>query len=256
MKLQRCGTSDFEGSIAAWIMVLRTELAPLRALGRRATSTRNLAKMTVLVEPISGRIVIALEIFMPSAPSVVRLLAPRRFGDDRGWFCEVYNEKAFAEAGVDVRFVQDNHSLSRPVGVLRGLHFQTPPFGQDKLVRCVAGAIFDVAVDVRKGSPTYGRWVGAELSAENGRQLFIPIGFAHGFVTLTPNTEVTYKCSHFYAPAHDGGLRWDDPDLGVAWPLPPGAAPTLSPKDEKLPLLRDFDSPFVYDGVPLVELDL
>ena len=135
---------------------------------------------------------------MFSTSSPVRLLEPRRFGDDRGWFTEVYNEKSFAESGIGVRFVQDNHSLSRPVGVLRGLHFQTPPFGQDKLVRCIAGAIFDVAVDVRKDSPTYGKWVGAELSAENGWQLFIPVGFAHGFVTLTPDAEVTYKCSNFY----------------------------------------------------------
>jgi dTDP-4-dehydrorhamnose 3,5-epimerase len=168
----------------------------------------------------------------------------------------VYNERSFAAAGIDVRFVQDNHSLSRPAGVLRGLHFQTPPFAQDKLVRCVAGAIFDVAVDVRRNSPTYGKWVGAELSAENGRQLFIPIGFAHGFVTLTPDAEVTYKCSNFYAPAHDGGVRWDDPEIGVVWPLPRGVTPTLSPKDEKLPRLVDFDSPFAYDGVPLGDLDL
>jgi len=193
---------------------------------------------------------------MSSSSSPVRLLQPRRFGDDRGWFTEVYNEKSFADAGIGVRFVQDNHSLSRPVGVLRGLHFQTPPFGQDKLVRCIAGAIFDVAVDVRKGSPTFGKWVGAELSAENGRQLFIPVGFAHGFVTLTANAEVTYKCSNFYAPAQDGGLRWDDPDIGVVWPLPPGVTPLLSAKDEKLPLLKDFDSPFAYDGVPLGDLAL
>jgi dTDP-4-dehydrorhamnose 3,5-epimerase len=184
------------------------------------------------------------------------LFQPRRFGDDRGWFCETYNEKTFAAAGLGVRFVQDNHSLSRPVGVLRGLHFQIPQCGQDKLVRCVAGAIFDVAVDVRKGSPTFGKWVGAELSAENGRQLYIPIGFAHGFVTLKPDTEVVYKCTDFYAPAHDGGLRWDDPDIAIAWPLPAGVLPTLSDKDEKLPHLRDFDSPFAYDGVPLGELEL
>ena len=193
---------------------------------------------------------------MSSASSPVRLLKPRRFGDDRGWFTEVYNEKYFAESGIGVRFVQDNHSLSRPAGVLRGLHFQTPPFGQDKLVRCIAGAIFDVAVDVRKDSPTHGKWVGAELSAENGWQLFIPVGFAHGFVTLTADAEVTYNCSNFYAPAHDGGLRWDDPDIGIVWPLPSGVGPILSAKDEKLPLLDDFDSPFAYDGEPLCDLDI
>jgi len=191
---------------------------------------------------------------MADALPPVRLIHPKRFGDDRGWFTEVYSEKTFDAAGVTVRFVQDNHSLSRPVGTLRGLHFQTPPCGQDKLVRCIAGSIFDVAVDLRRGSPTYGKWVGVELSAENGRQLFIPIGFGHGFVTLTPDAEVTYKCSSLYAPAHDAGVRWNDPDIGVVWPLPTGVAPTLSPKDEKAPLLRDFDSPFEYDGAPLQDL--
>jgi len=191
---------------------------------------------------------------MAVAQSPVRLIDPKRFGDDRGWFTEVYSEKTFDAAGISVRFVQDNHSLSRPVGTLRGLHFQMPPFGQDKLVRCISGAIFDVAVDLRRGSPTYGKWVGAELSAENGRQLFIPIGFGHGFVTLTPDTEVTYKCSSLYAPAHDGGVRWNDPDIGIVWPLPAGVAPTLSPKDEKAQLLRDFVSPFEYDGAPLQDL--
>lgn len=191
---------------------------------------------------------------MPDAQSPVRLIHPKRFGDDRGWFTEVYNEKTFDAAGIKARFVQDNHSLSRPAGTLRGLHFQTPPCGQDKLVRCIAGSIFDVAVDLRRGSPTYGKWVGAELSDENGRQLFIPTGFGHGFVTLTPDAEVTYKCSSLYAPAHDAGVRWDDPDIGVIWPLPAGVAPILSPKDEKAPLLRDFDSPFEYDGAPLLDL--
>jgi dTDP-4-dehydrorhamnose 3,5-epimerase len=188
--------------------------------------------------------------------SPVRLIHPKRFGDDRGWFTEVYSEKAFVEAGIDVRFVQDNHSMSHPVGTLRGLHFQTPPFGQAKLVRCIGGSIYDVAVDIRRDSPTYGKWVGAELSAENGRQFFIPIGFAHGFVTLTPDAQVTYKCSNFYAPAHDGGVRWNDPDIGIVWPLPEGVSPTLSPKDEKAPLLKDFASPFDYDGRPLLPLEI
>ena len=181
----------------------------------------------------------------------VRLIHPQRFGDDRGWFTEIYNEKSFRDAGIDCRFVQDNHSLSRPAGTLRGLHFQTPPRGQAKLVRCIRGRIYDVAVDVRRGSPTFGHWVGAELSAENGRQIFLPVGFAHGFVTLEPDTEVTYKVSDFYAPANDGGIRWDDPDIGVAWPLATNVAPMLSPKDAKLPRFAEFDSPFEYDGVPL-----
>ena len=141
--------------------------------------------------------------------------------------------------------------MSRPQGTIRGLHFQTPPHAQAKLVRCLRGAIFDLAVDVRKGSPTYGQWVGAELSAENGRQLFIPVGFAHGFMTLEPDTEVFYKVTDFCAPACDGGLLWSDPDIGVEWPALPDGSPLLSEKDERLPSLSQFDSPFPYDGVPL-----
>jgi dTDP-4-dehydrorhamnose 3,5-epimerase len=183
----------------------------------------------------------------------VRLLEPKRFGDERGWFVETYNQKRLAELGIDTVFRQDNHSLSRPVGVLRGLHFQTPPHGQVKLVRCVRGRIWDVAVDVRAGSPTYGQWVGAELSAENGRQLYVPIGFAHGFVTLEPDTEVEYKVSAFYDRDSEGGLIWNDPTLNLPWPLPAGG-PILSDKDLLLPTLNDFKSPFAYDGVPLTPL--
>ena len=197
---------------------------------------------------------------MTSSP--VQLIRPRRFGDTRGWFTEVYSVPAFTALGIDCTFVQDNHSLSVPAFTLRGLHFQTPPRGQDKLVRCIRGRIFDVAVDVREGSPTYGQWVGAELSAENGHQLFIPVGFAHGFVTLEPDCEVTYKCSDTYAPDHDGGIRWDDPALrsldgqagGIDWGMPAGATPELSAKDKVQPLLADFDSPFPYDGRPLAPL--
>jgi len=192
---------------------------------------------------------------MNQASSPVRLVPSRRHGDARGWFTEVYSEPAFAKLGIPCRFVQDNHSLSAPAFTLRGLHFQTPPRGQDKLVRCIRGRIFDVAVDVRKGSPTYGRWVGAELSAQNGHQLFIPIGFAHGFVTLEADCEVTYKCTDTYAPDHDGGIRWDDPAIGIPWPIPVGTVPETSPKDAKQPLLADFDSPFPYDGNPLLALD-
>ena len=192
---------------------------------------------------------------MDQTLSPVRLIKPRRHGDARGWFTEVYCEPAFAALGIDCRFVQDNHSLSVPAYTLRGLHFQVPPRGQDKLVRCIRGRIFDVAVDLRQGSPTWGQWVGAELSAENGHQLFIPIGFAHGFVTLEADCEVTYKCSDTYAPAEDGGVRWDDPAIGIDWPIPAGTAPELSPKDVKQPLLADFVSPFPYDGRPLGPLD-
>ncbi|MGL4637396.1 MAG: dTDP-4-dehydrorhamnose 3,5-epimerase [Beijerinckiaceae bacterium] len=186
--------------------------------------------------------------------SPVQLIEPKRIGDARGWFMEVYSERTFAERGISVRFVQDNHSMSAETGVLRGLHFQTPPFAQDKLVRCLRGRIFDVAVDLRKGSPTYGRWVGVELSAENGRQMFVPVGFAHGFLTLEANTEVAYKVSALYAPEHDAGLRWDDPDIAVAWP-DVGTAPVLSAKDKVQPSFAAFDSPFAYDGRPLLPLN-
>lgn len=184
--------------------------------------------------------------------SPVQLITPKRFGDARGWFTEVYSEPAFDALGINCRFVQDNHSLSVPAFTLRGLHFQTPPRGQDKLVRCIRGRIFDVAVDVRKDSPTYGQWVGAELSAENGHQLFVSIGFAHAFLTLEPNCEVTYKVSDTYAPDHDAGIRWDS--VGIDWPMPAGTTPELSAKDAGLPGLDEFDSPFPYDGNPLAPL--
>ena len=170
--------------------------------------------------------------------SPVKLLKPKRFADERGWFSEIYNESHFLAAGITTRFVQDNHSLSRGAGVLRGLHFQTPPHGQAKLVRCVRGRIFDVAVDIRRGSPTYGRWVAAELSAERGEQLFVPIGFAHGFLTLEPDTEVIYKVTEYYAPEHDRGILWNDPDLGIDWPVSESDA-SLSDRDRHHPRLRD-----------------
>jgi dTDP-4-dehydrorhamnose 3,5-epimerase len=186
--------------------------------------------------------------------SPVQLVPPKRLGDCRGWFTEVYSVPTFEKLGIACTFVQDNHSLSVPAFTLRGLHFQTPPRGQDKLVRCMRGAIFDVVVDIRNGSPTYGEWSGTELSADNGHQLFIPIGFAHGFVTLEDNCEVSYKCSDTYAPDNDGGIRWDDPAIDIDWPIPPGTVPELSARDAVQPLLADFDSPFPYDGRPLVPL--
>lgn len=169
----------------------------------------------------------------------VKLITPKRFGDDRGFFSETYNKQAFAAAGIDLGFVQDNHSMSRPVGVLRGLHFQTPPFAQDKLVRVIRGRIFDVAVDIRHGSPTFGQWAGAEISAEEWNQILVPVGFAHGFVTLEPDTEVIYKVTAPYAPQNDMGIAWDDPAIGIDWPLD-GRQPTLSGKDAKQPLLADL----------------
>lgn len=148
-------------------------------------------------------------------------------------------------AGLHYDFVQDNHSLSAQAGTVRGLHFQAPPHAQAKLVRCGRGRLFDVAVDIRKGSPNYGQWFGAELSFENGKQLLIPTGFLHGFMTLEPDTEISYKCSDYYAPECDGAVRWDS--CGIDWPLS-GIAPVLSEKDAKAPLLADFDSPFTWDG--------
>lgn len=173
------------------------------------------------------------------------LLEPRKFGDSRGFFSETYNRRNLASFGFDKEFVQDNQSLSIDVGVVRGLHFQTPPFAQDKLVRCQRGALLDVVVDIRRGSPTYGDHAAVELSAENWRQLLVPIGFAHGFVTLSPETEIAYKVSAFYAPDHDRGIFWNDPALGIDWPVTPDNA-LLSDKDKAQPLLAEIESAFVY----------
>ena len=182
----------------------------------------------------------------PTALPDVLIITPARFGDERGWFSETWNAPKLAAGGVRIDFVQDNHSMSARTGTLRGLHFQVPPHAQDKLVRCSRGAILDVAVDVRLGSPHYGNWVGVELSAENARQLLVPRGFLHGFVTRAENTEVLYKCSDVYAPDCDGGIRWDDPDIGIDWGFVD--ASVLSAKDRVAPLLRDFASPFVWEG--------
>jgi dTDP-4-dehydrorhamnose 3,5-epimerase len=179
----------------------------------------------------------------PTLLPEVLMLTPRRFGDARGWFIETWNAARLAEAGLDLPWVQDNHSLSAAKGTLRGLHYQMPPRAQDKLVRCSRGAILDVAVDIRSGSPTYGKWVAVELSADNGRQLLVPKGFLHGFVTLSENCEVQYKCSDFYSPEHDRGVRWDDPAIGVDWGT---SAPILSEKDQTAPLLADIGQPFLY----------
>ncbi len=182
---------------------------------------------------------------LPTPIPDVILLEPKRLGDRRGFFSETYNRRQLGDLGVDCEFVQDNHSLSELAGVLRGLHFQAPPMAQDKLVRCVRGSILDVAVDIRHGSPTFGRWVSAELSAENWRQIFVPKGFAHGFVTLEPKTEVCYKVSQYYSPEHDRGLRFDDPELGIDWRIEPGAA-TLSGRDRGHPVLSELPEFFGY----------
>jgi dTDP-4-dehydrorhamnose 3,5-epimerase len=171
------------------------------------------------------------------------IVQAKRHGDARGWFSEVYSRPALQTAGVDLDFVQDNHSMSGPIGTLRGLHYQRPPFAQDKLVRCTRGVIFDVAVDVRAGSPSYGQWFGLELSAENGTQLLVPIGFLHGFVTRSEGAEVQYKVTAPYSPECDGGIAWDDPDIGIDWGI---SAPVLSAKDAAAPSLAAFQSPFIY----------
>lgn len=183
---------------------------------------------------------------VPLAIPEIRLITPHRIGDERGFFEETYNQINFTRHGIETVFVQDNHSVSKAVGTVRGLHFQAPPRAQAKLVRCGRGRLFDVAVDIRKGSPSFGQWVGAELSFENGRMLLVPAGFAHGFVTLEPDTEIIYKCSETYAPETEGAVRWDDPEIGVEWPLY-GAEPRLSNKDKVAPLLRDLDTPFAFE---------
>ena len=166
---------------------------------------------------------------------------------------ETYSETAALKAGIDVRFVQDNQSFSAAEGTIRGLHFQRPPHAQAKLVRCVRGSIMDYAVDVRRGSPTYGHHVAAKLTATGGEQLFVPTGFAHGFITLERDVEIAYKVSCAYAPDCDGGIVWDDPTIGIDWLLPQTGG-VLSDKDEVLPTLAEFDSPFHYDGQPLAPL--
>lgn len=173
----------------------------------------------------------------------VKKLAPDKHDDDRGFFSETYNKKALCASGIHLEFVQDNHSFSAAKGTVRGLHFQTPPFAQDKLVRVTRGAIFDVAVDLRRGSPTYGRHVSATLSAAAWNQILVPIGFAHGLMTLEPNTEVIYKVSDYYAPEHDHGLLWNDPALGIEWPLAEHEA-LLSDKDRAQPRFAEFATPF------------
>jgi dTDP-4-dehydrorhamnose 3,5-epimerase len=174
----------------------------------------------------------------------VKVMTPRKLDDHRGFFSETYNQKVFEQAGFHLQFVQDNHSLSARAGTTRGLHFQTPPLAQDKLIRVTRGATFEVAVDLRASSPTYGRHVAVRLSAANWRQLLVPIGFAHGFCTLEPDTEVLYKVTNHYSTAHDMGLAWDDPALGIAWPVKASEA-ILSDKDRRHRLLKDL--PTVFD---------
>ncbi|MCG3267394.1 dTDP-4-dehydrorhamnose 3,5-epimerase [Yoonia sp. I 8.24] len=177
-----------------------------------------------------------------SIPDLI-VVQPKRFSDTRGYFEETWNKRDLQAVGISADFVQDNHSRSEAAGTLRGLHFQSTPQAQDKLVRCTKGAIYDVAVDIRKGSPTFGTWAGIDLTAQNGAQLFIPKGFLHGFVTRVPQTEVQYKCSDYYAPDCDGSVRWDS--MGIDWSL--SGAPILSEKDATAPPFSEFSSPFTYE---------
>ena len=185
-----------------------------------------------------------MEIKATAIPEV-KIVTPARFGDHRGFFAEVYNRRALAEAGIDIEFVQDNHSYSAERGTLRGLHFQRPPATQTKLLRVLRGTVADVAVDCRVGSPTFGQHVMVELSAARGDQILCPKGFAHATLTLEPDTEITYKVDAYYAPDHDLGVRYDDPDLAIAWPIPCDQL-VLSDKDRALPWFRDLPTVFTY----------
>jgi len=179
----------------------------------------------------------------PTELAGVVLIAPIRHEDPRGFFVETYNWETWSAAGITTRFVQDNHSLSRPKGTIRGLHFQTKPFAQDKLVRVIRGSVLDVAVDIRQGSPTYGRHVAVKLTADDPTQILVPTGFAHGFCTLEPDTEVVYKVSNVYSKANDRGLRWNDPALGIRWPVGVAEA-VVSDKDAAAPLLAELEPAF------------
>ncbi|MEM9735084.1 MAG: dTDP-4-dehydrorhamnose 3,5-epimerase [Pseudomonadota bacterium] len=184
-----------------------------------------------------------MDVIETAIPEVKKLI-PRRFGDNRGWFTESYNKDRLAEAGITADFVQDNHSFSADIGTVRGLHFQAPPHAQGKLVRVTRGRVLDVAVDIRKGSPTFGAWVSEELTGEGGEQLWVPRGFLHGFVTLTPDVELLYKVDAYYSPEADGAVRFDDPDIGIDWQVDTSQA-VLSGKDAAAPWFRDFETPFV-----------
>ena len=182
-----------------------------------------------------------------------RLIVPKRHVDDRGWFSEIFHQERLRNIGITNHFVQDNQSSSKHTGTLRGLHFQLPPAAQAKLVTVVKGRILDVAVDIRRSSPTFGKYVSTEVSSETGHQIYIPVGFAHGFLTLENDVVVMYKTSDYYAPAHESGIRWNDPEIWFPWPLK-DANMIISDKDRRLPLLKEFASPFAYNGQPLAPL--
>ena len=189
------------------------------------------------------------------SPDLPLVVVPKRYKDDRGWFSETFHQKRFHDLGIVCSFVQDNQSRSKRAGTVRGFHFQCPPAAQAKLVSVLRGRVLDIAVDIRRASPSFGKHVSIELSAEGGQQLYIPIGFAHGFISLEDDVLVTYKVSDYYAPSHEGGIHWNDPDISFPWPLKIENI-TTSEKDARLPYLKDFESPFVYDGHPLAALKI
>ena len=196
-------------------------------------------------EKLGILIIVSTEIISKFLSGII-LLKPQRFNDQRGFFSETWSQRNLSEVGIDINFLQENHSVSHNTGTIRGLHSQSPPHAQTKLVRCGKGRFFDVAVDIRIGSPTYGQWVGEELSFENGKQLLIPVGFLHGFATLEPNTEIIYKCSEYYAPGFEYSVRFDDPDIDIDWGIRYEDA-VLSDKDANAPFLKDLSSPFIYE---------
>lgn len=216
---------DRSCNVAAWKMLLSP--VPLK---RSAPSRKRDIRMEVIATDIPD----------------VKIMVPKKHGDHRGFFSETYNQQRLADAGITETFVQDNHSLSAKPGIVRGLHFQSPPHAQAKLIRVLKGKVLDVAVDIRHGSPTFGKHVAIELSEENWRQLYVPRGFAHGFVTLTADVEVFYKVTGFYAPDHDAGIAWDDPALGIDWRVSPDDA-VLSDKDLKHPTLAESPKYFDYN---------
>jgi dTDP-4-dehydrorhamnose 3,5-epimerase len=191
----------------------------------------------------------SLDVVAAEGVPAVRVITPRRHQDSRGFFSEVWRHDALMEAGIDVRFVQDNHAASRAAGTIRGLHFQIGGAAQAKLIRCPRGSIFDVAVDIRRGSPTFGRHTAIVLSGENWKQLYVPVGFAHGYCTLKPDTEVMYKVSAYYDPASERGLPWDDPEIGIAWPLRPDQA-ILTERDRMFPRLAELPDFFRFGDYP------
>jgi dTDP-4-dehydrorhamnose 3,5-epimerase len=194
-----------------------------------------------------------MSISSPQSPDLPLVVVPKRYNDDRGWFSETFRQQRLYDLGITCSFIQENQSSSRRAGTVRGFHFQRPPAAQAKLLAVFRGRILDIAVDIRRASPSFGKHVSIELSVEGGQQLYIPIGFAHGFVCLEDDVLVAYKVSDYYAPLQEGGIRWDDPDIAFPWPFKNENVIT-SEKDARLPNLKDFESPFAYDGHPLQAL--